>query len=782
MFKNFYILFVVILFMGCAVGGDPEVISNQESVFSRSLTYPNQGNDQIVISIHPFDRGPEFEGWGTSLAWWANVIGGWSDNEKKSEIMDLVFSEENGLGLNIVRYNIGAGNSNLHTNFRVGAEMPTFQPQQGEWDWSTDIAQRWVLDESIKRGVNIIEAFTNSPPVWMTKSGSAAGNNDGSNNLKEEYFDDFADYITEVTTHFSSEWGIEFDSVTPLNEPYSDWWKADNNQEGCFFNRDQQNSILKLLGQSILDKGLSSTHISGPEENNLDDTLTSYNSYDSDVKSIVTQINTHTYEGVNRAELSRLASDENKKLWMSEVGAGGWADPDHNDITSALDLASKITMDMKELRPDAWIYWQVVEDAALDHNWGFIKANFEGSEESWITKQYYGMAHFTKFIKPEYRIIGSGDEKTLAAYNEVSGTLVLVSHNIDSGDLQYSYDLSAFNFETANISAFRTSQSENLSEISINIEEDYISYNLENETITTIEITGLSLNENRIKLEGEAFGSTGSWNDTSSTYDKIFDENSTSFFDSNSGSNSYVGLDLGSNNSDIVNRISFHPRFHNTGRMTGGKFEGSNTAIDSGYTTIYTIDQEPTPSWNTIDIDNTQLYRYMRYITPDGGYCNLSEIEFYSLNDELDSDDNLDGYTVRIASRFSGLYLSAENDNPSAGNNVQQSTDPSSNSSFWIMDENSDGSYSIYLTNGLALDVEGESTSNSGNIEIWRTTGGDNQQWILELDSDGFYQIKGKQSQKYLDVSGRSTADGANIIQYEQTGGSNQDWIIEIIN
>ena len=48
-----------------------------------------------------------FEGWGTSLAWWANDLGGWEDQTKVDEIMDLIFDPAQGLGLNIVRYNIG---------------------------------------------------------------------------------------------------------------------------------------------------------------------------------------------------------------------------------------------------------------------------------------------------------------------------------------------------------------------------------------------------------------------------------------------------------------------------------------------------------------------------------------------------------------------------------------------------------------------------------------------------------------------------------------------------
>lgn len=45
---------------------------------------------------------------GTSLCWWANVVGRWQDAEALGELLDLLFGPE-GLRLTVVRYNLGAG-------------------------------------------------------------------------------------------------------------------------------------------------------------------------------------------------------------------------------------------------------------------------------------------------------------------------------------------------------------------------------------------------------------------------------------------------------------------------------------------------------------------------------------------------------------------------------------------------------------------------------------------------------------------------------------------------
>lgn len=55
-----------------------------------------------------------FLGWGTSLCWWANVIGGYAN---RTAYVDLAFSQ---LKLNIVRYNIG-GSGPLGRHFRSEA-------------------------------------------------------------------------------------------------------------------------------------------------------------------------------------------------------------------------------------------------------------------------------------------------------------------------------------------------------------------------------------------------------------------------------------------------------------------------------------------------------------------------------------------------------------------------------------------------------------------------------------------------------------------------------------
>ena len=130
--------------------------------------------------------------------------------------------------------------------------MQSYSPGPGQWDWAADSTQRRVLGAALARGVRYVQAFANSPPWWMTVTGSATGSRDGTtDNLRPEQFAPFATYLANVTARFRAEWGVTFDSVTPLNEAANGWWKAGGSQEGCHFSPSSESRVVALLGQQL---------------------------------------------------------------------------------------------------------------------------------------------------------------------------------------------------------------------------------------------------------------------------------------------------------------------------------------------------------------------------------------------------------------------------------------------------------------------------------------------------------------------------------------------------
>lgn len=415
------------------------------------------------VTIDPGTQFQTLEGWGTTLAWWADAIGNWTDETKKNEILDLVFSPTNGLGLNIARYNIGGSENPEHEHMRPGGEVPGFQVVPGVYDWSADAGQRAVLKGAIDRGVNITEAFSNSPPYWMTYSKCTAGSVNGlSNNLYDDSYDAFADYLTEVVKHFRDFWGVNFRTVSPINEPWTPTaWKAGGIQEGCHYDVSKQSQIMASLKKKLVEKGLQ-TKVSGPEENFIDWNVSHYNQYDQSGRDAIAQLNVHSYNGTERAQAKALAFKENKKLWMSEVSWGGDGSGSHEDMTAAFNIANGVMMDMKWMQPEAWVHWQIVENE-VNSDWGLIHANFEGTPGYSTTKSYYAFANFTKFIRPGYKFIGGFDnDNVLAAYDEASRKVVFVVKNGGDSAIDYTYNLSKFTSIGSTAKVYRTSPTENL--------------------------------------------------------------------------------------------------------------------------------------------------------------------------------------------------------------------------------------------------------------------------------------------------------------------------------
>ena len=82
-----------------------------------------------------------------------------------------------------------------------------------------------------------------------------------------------------------------------------------------------------------------------------------------------------------------------------------------------------------------------------------------------------------------------------------------------------------------------------------------------------------------------------------------------------------------------VNKIRFLPRGDVAGGgklMKGGKFQGSNTSQTEGYTDLYVIKETPAyRGWTEVNLRGTKPFRYLRYVGPDGGHCQVAEIEYY---------------------------------------------------------------------------------------------------------------------------------------------------------
>ncbi len=531
------------------------------------------------VNVKPSMTYQTMDGWGTNLAWWATQVGGWSQ-AKRTQIENLVFGAD-GLDLNIVRYNIGGGeNPNCpfgDDHMYEAREMEGFQPSPGVWDWNADANQRKILLDAVNTyGVNFIEANANTAPYWMTVSGCAAGaENSFDDNLDPNYYDEFADYLIEVTKHYRDSYGIEFTSLTPLNEPVSGYWKAGGTQEGCQFNVASQEEILQLVDAKLKANSLSSTQLVASDETSIDQAYNTYTTMSDTTKNIIHRVNTHSYTGSNRFRLADLMQSENKKLWMSEYSTG-YLSHDHNGIDPALPLANVILKDVKDMGASAWVIWQAVESEKANlmdettlqaydpaGSWGLIHGvysdfTFNGSqykmEDFWMTKQYYVMKQFSQFIKEGYTIIDVNDSNTLAAFDKTSGKVVLVVVNQDNYAKAMNYNLSEFDQVGSSVNIYRTSETEACQFVgTANITNGTLSYTLDAKSVTTLVLDNCSYDGKNIKrINDQVIGNSmdqivyqgngwGYWNEA---YGSFKDDHSFSKTAGDSATITFFGTDI----------------------------------------------------------------------------------------------------------------------------------------------------------------------------------------------------------------------------------------------
>ncbi len=370
------------------------------------------------------------------------------------------------------------------------------------YDWDKDANQRNILTAAkAASGEDFIaEAFSNSPPYFMTNSGCTSGATDSSkDNLRKDSYNAFAAYMADVIEHYAEAGIVDFTSATPMNEPYTSYWGANSaKQEGCHFDQGESESTIIVAFKKELEKKaaaatnanvknvLTNIILSGTDETSIDTAIDSYNKLSKEAKKAITRIDTHTYSGSKRAELSALAKQEKKNLWMSEIDGASRAGTNAGEMAAGLGFAQRIITDVNGLKCSAWIMWNAV-DLNVDANnefdadsiedlknktndsgevmydpvnkgWWGIAIGDHNNKELVLTRKYYAYGQFSKYIRPGYTIMGTSDDaNTLAAYDPMGKKSVIVAVNTAGADKTWRFDLSRFETIGNTITATRTS-------------------------------------------------------------------------------------------------------------------------------------------------------------------------------------------------------------------------------------------------------------------------------------------------------------------------------------
>ena len=436
---------------------------------------------------------------GASDCWTTEFIGDYFSETEKAKGAKWLFSQQmdedgnpEGIGLSCWRVNVGAGSATQGSDSNIEEEIhrtECFLNQDGSYDWSRQDGQQWFMRQAKDYGVDHFLLFSNSPPIYFTKTGKANANNQNiSCNLKTTCFDDFAEFLATVTQHFTDE-GYNVTYIDPVNEPQYDWKSG---QEGSPWGNSDITKLAKQLDNSITSRGLD-TKILIPEAGSFaclyagtsprgNKQIEAFwkrgtSTYIGGLSSLAPIAAGHGYWTVGSDELLRevreKARDEAAKYGV-EVIQTEWSMLDDPPSTSAgfpasykeaskmsiaLYMGKLIQCDLTIGNMTAWSYWT----AFSQEKWGqknrfhLIRVNTTGDtgEESegdlktggtlTADKNLWVLGNFSRFIRPGYKRInmeGADDMSSLLGSawlspdeSEIVTVLVNISHASRKVDL-----------------------------------------------------------------------------------------------------------------------------------------------------------------------------------------------------------------------------------------------------------------------------------------------------------------------------------------------------------
>ena len=482
-------------------------------------------NAQVRMSVAPDNTHQIIEFFGAADAWSGNFVGKYWDDGVKTRIADYLFSQETdasgnpkGIGLSIWRVNLGAG-----TLEQEGADIIPYQRRAESYltvdgsgyDWSKCAGHEYFMQAAKERGCNQFILFSNSPLVQYTLNGRGYAPTDNSVNLREDCYDDFAEYLVDVTEHLMDK-GFNIPYISPINEPQGDWCTP--RQEGSPWKSGQIARMTRALDKSLSrSPKFDDTRIFIAEAARLS-VLYTYRPklldrfegdslecparqlftffdkqsphYVADLKHMDMEFTAHPYHNHFTTEelldVHRKADQEFKKYGVDYHSSewcllpvskryGGitedWIPGNHGDMQASLMMARLIHSDLVDVNAVSWCYWKGMElrgDHALValhakdgdiHKGGYVSSN----------KMLWTLGNYSRFIRPGFirvQTAGADDLDALAgsAYVSPDGKqIVAVFVNSSFTDEQVIIDIpKSWKKKILKVTSYRTDERRDL--------------------------------------------------------------------------------------------------------------------------------------------------------------------------------------------------------------------------------------------------------------------------------------------------------------------------------
>ena len=525
------------------------------------------GTRAQVVEVNPAITYQTIADFGASDCWTADYVGKYFNETEKAKAAKWLFSQNmdangnpEGIGLSCWRVNIGAGSAAQGSGSNIEDETrraECFLNEDGSYDWTRQAGQLYFMAEAKKFGVDNFLLFSNSAPVYFTKNGKANANGQTiSCNLKDDCYDDFAEFLATTTEHFIGE-GYNVTFIDPVNEPQFDW---KDGQEGSPWLNYNIAKLAKELDKSMEKRNLNA-RILIPEASSLDclyggsgratKQINSFfnpssSNYVGNLSHIAKTVAGHSYWTYStnetlvdvREKVRDAAAEAGVDVMQTEWSMLGDA-PDAstgfpasyeaaNKMDIALFMAKLIYTDLAVGNMTAWSYWTAMaqEKWSQKNRFYLLRLNAKGDSgpESYgdlknggtvaADKNLWTLGNYSRFIRPGYKRVaveGADDLNGLmcSAYVSPDGKKTVCVF-VNMSKEKRTVNLSLLNTETGSFKKYVTN-------ITTNMKLDNSDSQLSSLSLTARSVTTLVIDNASDTAVGEikADGRRGS--------DKVYD-------------------------------------------------------------------------------------------------------------------------------------------------------------------------------------------------------------------------------------------------------------------
>jgi glucosylceramidase len=468
-FRTVAIAFAALWLIGCGTSSTPtqtstatqpvsvQVIETTSNGSSLLATQPavsfgtGSATGAFTIQVTPSNVLQPWDGVGGSLTDSAATVIAALPAAQQQSVLTSLFSQANGIGLNMVRLPMGASDFSANGNYSyddlaTGHTDPTMAHFSIAHDL-TNIIPILLSIDSINGSMKLI-ASPWSPPAWMKTSGSMNGVSSASSSTSQINSADFpalASYFVKFIQAYQAQ-GLSIYAVSAQNEPLN---SASGYPTAILTAADEANFIADNLGPALSTAGLTSVKIFGMEDNWADGAY-AQTLMQSSAGSYLAGTSFHWYEGAVSSMSTVETLNANKGVWFTEATdtvtcptqatCPTLTGPVFSSYGFALQMQSLI-LGVPQNYGRSILGWNL----ALNQNEGpqnggcydcvgIVTVNSSTSPASiYYNTLYYALGHIGKFVSPGAFVIGTTTQGTAGVQDvgflNPDGSIVVVAFN-----------------------------------------------------------------------------------------------------------------------------------------------------------------------------------------------------------------------------------------------------------------------------------------------------------------------------------------------------------------